>query len=193
MAPPRGMVYPLLQRALEVRDGLGRAAEAHASANVVTALAAVFAALAGQADLNGNAVPRTQVRDCGARCDDSTAGLVAEGQGLTDEDVAIPEVVEVVQVGAAEAGGLDGNLHLVGSGRGEVSFLETELAGGVQDGSLDGRHGVVSESLPMYDVALAVLVVVSSGWLGVAQWDNVLSGQRSRALLAMTSLEVWKD
>ena len=35
---------------------------------------------------------------------------MAECQGLLDDDVAVAVVVEVVEVGAAEAGGLDGDL-----------------------------------------------------------------------------------
>lgn len=38
---------------------------------------------------------------------------MAQGEGFLDEDVAISVVVEVVQIGAAETGRLDGDLNFV--------------------------------------------------------------------------------
>lgn len=121
------MVDALLQRALGVGERLGRAAKLHAAADVVAAAGAVFAALAGQADFEGHAVAGLQVLDGAADGDDGTAGLVAEGEGLADNDVAVAVVVEVVQVGAAEAGGLDGNLDFIGGGTRQVALFLHEV------------------------------------------------------------------
>ncbi len=164
------MVDAFLQRALRVRECLGRTAKLHAPADVVAADVAVLAALAGQADLEGHAVAGRQVLHGAANGDDGAAGLVAEGEGLADDDVAVAVVVKVVQVGAAETGGLNGDLDLIGSGTGQIApFLRlqcefvvmkywlfcsenmrcvtynTKIASTVQDGSLDflGRHGVL--------------------------------------------------
>jgi hypothetical protein len=104
-----------------MRKRLGRAAELHAATDIVPSLVAVLAALAGKTDLEGDAVAGAQGGDAIADGEDGAAGLVAEGERLADEDVAVAEVVEVVQVGAAEAGGLYGYLDFVAAGGGEVS------------------------------------------------------------------------
>lgn len=125
VTPARWVVHPLLERALRVGKRLGRAAKLHAAADVVAAAGAVLAVLAWQPDLESHAVARSQVLDGGADGGDGAGGLVTEGEGLADDDVAVAVVVEVVQVGAAEAGGLDGDLDLVGGGGGKVArFLE---------------------------------------------------------------------
>lgn len=54
---------------------------------------------------------------------------MAQGQRLAHEDVTVAEVAEVVQVGAAEAGGFDGDLDIVGSEGGEVpGFLGVSVS-----------------------------------------------------------------
>lgn len=123
MAPVGRVVDPLLEGTLGMRKGLCRGAEIHGAADVVAALGAVLAVLAGEADLEGDAVSGAQVGDGIADGDDGAAGLMAEGQRFADDDVAVAVVVEVVQVGAAEAGGLDGDLDLVAGRGGEVAVL----------------------------------------------------------------------
>jgi hypothetical protein len=123
VAPPRRVVDLLLKSALGMRVGLCRGAELHGAADVVAAGGAVLAALARKADLEGDAVTGGEVGHGRADSDDGAGGLVAEGQGLADDDVAVAEVVEVVKVGAAEAGSLDGDLDLIARGGGEVTLL----------------------------------------------------------------------
>lgn len=108
-----------------MRPGLGRAAEAHALADVVAALVAEEALLAGQTDLERDVVADLEVGHACADGRDDAGRLVAQGQGLADDDVAIAVVVEVVQVGAAKARGLYGDLDLVaGRCRQDALFLE---------------------------------------------------------------------
>lgn len=52
----------------------------------------------------------------GADSDDDTGGLVAEGEGGVDAEGAVAEFLEVGDVGAADAGGADGDLEFVGGG-----------------------------------------------------------------------------
>ena len=113
----------LLQGALGMGVGLGGAPELHLPADVVAALAAQLARLAGLADLEGHAVARLQRGDGRAHGGDDAGRLVAQRQGLPHEDVAVAEVAEVVQVRAAEAGRLDGHLDMVGAERGQHSFF----------------------------------------------------------------------
>lgn len=98
MTPSGWMVDPLLQRALRVRDGLSRAAEAHAAADVVPAGCAEVTLLAGQANLEGDLVANAQGRDGGTCGRNHATGLVTEREGLAHEDVPVAEVAEVVQV-----------------------------------------------------------------------------------------------
>lgn len=120
--PSRRVVDSLLQRSLHVRKRLGRAPKLHASADVVSPAVAVLAAFARQADLERDAIARLEVRDTRSHGDDGAAGFVAQRQRLAHEDVAIAVVAKVVQVRAAEASGLDGDLDLVRRGS-----LETAL------------------------------------------------------------------
>lgn len=116
----------LLQGALGVGEGLGGTAEGHGAADVVAALAAQLARLAREADLEGDVVAGLQqvrLSHSGADGRDDAGRLVAQGQGLFDEDVAVAVVAEVVQVGTAEAGGLDGDEDVVGGEIGEGSFF----------------------------------------------------------------------
>ena len=57
-----------------------------------------------------------KVNNIGSQGDNAGAGFVAEGEGFEHGDVAVAEVGEVVEVGAAEAGGEDGDLDFAGGG-----------------------------------------------------------------------------
>lgn len=97
VTPLRRVDDTLLQRPLRMRHRLCRAAEPHLAADVIPASAAETARLAREPDLEGHAVPRLEGRR-GASCDHDAAGLVAQRQGLTHEDVSVPVVRKVVQV-----------------------------------------------------------------------------------------------
>lgn len=141
VAPPGRVVDGLLQRALGMGEDLGRAAEAEGAADVVSPAAAVLAALARQADLEGDAVAGREARDGRADGDDGAARLVAQRQRLAHAHVAIAEVVEVVQVGAAEARRPHRDLHLVGAGRRQRALLEPKVARPVQHRRLHAPRG----------------------------------------------------
>lgn len=53
--------------------------------------------------------------DIGTNSDDGAARFVAQGKGFADKDITVAVVVEVMQIGAAETGGLNGDLDLAGS------------------------------------------------------------------------------
>lgn len=48
---------------------------------------------------------------------------MTESERLTDNDVAVAEVIEVVEVGATKAGRLDGNLDFVAVGFRKLTIL----------------------------------------------------------------------
>lgn len=121
--PSRRVVDSLLQRSLHVRKRLGRASKLHASADVVPPAVAVLAAFARQANLERDPIARLDVRDARSHGDDGAARFVAQRQRLAHEDITIAEVAKVVQVGAAEASGLDGDLDLVRRGSWETALF----------------------------------------------------------------------
>ena len=126
MTPRSRMGDSLLEGALGVGEGLGGAAEPHLAADVVAALEAEGALAARLADLEGDLVADLEGRDARADGGHDARRLVAERQGLPHQDVAVAEVVEVVQVRAAETRGLDGDLDLVGGGGRELAiFLDS--------------------------------------------------------------------
>ena len=64
------------------------------------------------------------MRDSAANTDDKPRGLVAEDQRRAHEERAIGAGGVVLHVGATETGGTDGDLEIMGSGRGKmVGFL----------------------------------------------------------------------
>lgn len=117
----------LLEGALGMGEGLGGAAELHVAADVVAAGAAQLAALAGLADLEGDAVADAQRRDGRAHGRDQAGRLVAQRERLPHHNVPVAEVVVVVQVRAAEPRRLDGHAHVVRARRGQFPLF---LAGG---------------------------------------------------------------
>jgi hypothetical protein len=106
-----------------VWPGLGRAAEGHALADVVAAFGAETATLAGLADLEGDVVTDFEVSHVGANGGDNSGRLVAQSKGLADDDVAVAVVVEVVEVGAAEASSLYCDLDLAAARRRQLALL----------------------------------------------------------------------
>lgn len=92
----------------------GGAAEAHVAADVVPADVAEGAPAAGQANLEGDAVAGPEALGVGPGGDHDAARLVAQRQRLLHQDVAVAVVREVVQVRAAQARRLDGDVDLVG-------------------------------------------------------------------------------
>lgn len=119
----------ILQGTLGVGKRLGRRAEGHGFADVVAALSAEGALVARQTDLEGDIVAWGEVSDFSADGGDGTGGFVAEGERLADLDVAVAEVGEVVQVGAAEACGADLDEDVGGGELGESAFFLGRVLG----------------------------------------------------------------
>lgn len=105
--------------AIEMGVDLCRGAEAHLWAEVVAVGEAERAFAAGQPDFEGDAVADSEVLYVGPNGCDDTGGLVAQAVGLAHYEVAIAAVAVVVQVGAAEAGRSNGDLHFSAIGGGD--------------------------------------------------------------------------
>lgn len=118
----RGWMIDLaLQRALEVREALRRAPESQRFADVVSSAFAKAAFHTRDSDFEGDPIAYFERRDIAPSGNYDASGLVAESQGLADNDVAVAVVVEIMQVGAAETCALHGNLDF-------RCFWGTELA-----------------------------------------------------------------
>lgn len=90
------MVDPVLERTLEMRERLRRAAESHALADVIPALFTQVACLTRQANLERYAVADFECADFRTDGCDLAGGLVAQCHRFFYQDVAISVVVEVV-------------------------------------------------------------------------------------------------
>ena len=92
----RWMVHAVLEGAVEVREGLCAAAEAHAGAEVVAALVAVLALVAHDAGLDRDALAGHEVFYARTDCGDDPSGFVAEDHGGLQGKVAVPAMGIVV-------------------------------------------------------------------------------------------------
>lgn len=90
------MVHALLEGAIEVREGLRATGEAHALAEVVSALRAVVAVVAHDAGLNGDTLTGDEVLHAWADGGDDTGGFVAEDEGCLYGEVTVSAVEIVV-------------------------------------------------------------------------------------------------
>jgi hypothetical protein len=86
------MIDAFLQRALEMRESLAAASEAHVFADVVSALLAPLALLARQTDLHGHPITRREISDLRPDRGHHAGGFMSEAEGLPDEDVAVSEM-----------------------------------------------------------------------------------------------------
>lgn len=121
MTPLGWVINPLLQRSLEMRETFCRTPKLHVLADIVASLFAAVAGIARHADFQGNAIADGEVGDGRADSGDDAGGLVAQGQGLADEDVAVAVVGVVVEVAAAEAGAVNCYLDFGCRGGGQVA------------------------------------------------------------------------
>lgn len=77
MQQSRGMVHPLLQRAVQMRVRLRRRTEPHAFTQIIPPLDTQLAFAAHDASLDGDALADTEVGDAGAEGGDDACGFVA--------------------------------------------------------------------------------------------------------------------
>ena len=105
MTPCCRVVHSLLQRSLQMRHHARRAPEPHVPADIVPPASTQLARSARQSHLQRYKVPGRE--SCHLRADGNyaTRRLMAQGQRLPHDDIAIAVVVEVVQVRAAEGRG----------------------------------------------------------------------------------------
>ena len=123
----------LAEGALDVRERHRRAVEAHVEALVRQPLAAVAAGAAGPARRHGDPVADGEAGAAVADGDDVAGDLVAKDHRLPEPDGAEAAVVVAVQVGAADATGLDRDLDLAGTGGLGRALLDAEVTGGMAD------------------------------------------------------------
>lgn len=127
MTPLSRVIDQLLEGSLGVGKRLCGTAELHAFADIIPSRGAKLAGLTWLANFKCDMVAYGEVGDVGGDSSDDAAGLVAQSEGLPHEDVAVAEVVEVVQVGAAKPCGLDGDLDFARRKGGEFSLFLRRL------------------------------------------------------------------
>lgn len=90
------MVHAPLQRAIEVGECFGTAAETHVLTEVVAAVTAVSAFFAVDAGLDGDTLADFEAGDAVSHCGDDTGGLMTEDKGLLENKVAVAAVDVIV-------------------------------------------------------------------------------------------------
>ena len=122
-------------RSLQRAERLAVAEDPALVALVEVAAAAEEAVAAGRAIAAQDAVALGDVGHAVARGDDSPDELVPEREARLDHDSAVVDV----QVGAADAGGLDADDGVVALDQLRLgAFLDTDLAGGLEGHGLHG-------------------------------------------------------
>ncbi|KAG0773004.1 hypothetical protein G6F22_015252 [Rhizopus arrhizus] len=116
-------------RPLHVRIAAGAAEEEHGLAMVGVALAAIAAHPAGARRIQRHAIARLDGGDGGAHFQHLPRRLVARRQRFADDEVAHFAVAVIVQVGPADAHGLDTHPHLRGAQRLGLLFVQAQVLG----------------------------------------------------------------
>ena len=128
----------LAERALHMRHPHGAAVVAHVEAMVLQAELAVATAAAGPARADGDALAGRVVAHRSARLLDHARHLMAEDHGLLDPHRTEAAMLEVVQVGAADAAGAHAHPELLGPDLRRLDVLDAEIAGGVNHECIHG-------------------------------------------------------
>jgi hypothetical protein len=112
VAPDCGVVDPLLESSLEVRDAFRTTPEPHLFAQIVTTFSADSTLAAGDADLEGYSIANLEAIDLRTNANHDTRGFVAKRQGRAGAEVAIGKLFVVAHIRAADASRFDLDLKL---------------------------------------------------------------------------------
>ncbi|MND39747.1 hypothetical protein D3C80_304730 [compost metagenome] len=141
----------LAECTLNMRHGHGGAIKAHVQALVLLALQAEFAMVAGPARRYGNTVANSQTGNPLSQSLDGTGHLMAKDHRLTHAHGAETAVIVIMQVGAADAARLDGDLDLSRAGLFVRPFLDPQILRRVDDNrfhSLSSHEGSAWRLMP---------------------------------------------
>ena len=124
--------------------------------------------MAGALRLDGDALPDAGRVDALADGVDRAGQLVAEDEGLLDDEVTDAAVAEVVHVGAADADGGDPDEHVAGVDGGDGAVLDGEASWAEQDAdALGGGHAVLASSAASSRPDVWVVEAAAAGAAGV--------------------------
>lgn len=110
------MIEALLQGALVMRETSGTAPKAQLLAHIVVSIQALLTIIARYAYFDSDFITNLYtilLLGFGSNSDDETRTFVSRAQGLSDADVTVPIVSEIVKVGATESCSPHGNLHFI--------------------------------------------------------------------------------
>lgn len=88
------------------------AKEMHVLAQLLASLPAIPAAAAGMRRTHRDLVAGLDARDAGTGRDDDSRRLVPGNQRLAHDETAVSSVLEIVEIGAADAARTEGEQHL---------------------------------------------------------------------------------
>ena len=98
VTPDGRMVYPVLERALEMREALRTTPEPHFLAEIVAAFPADAALSTRDAHLQRHPITKLEAAHLRADGNDSAGGLMAKGERLAGAEVAIGELLVIGDV-----------------------------------------------------------------------------------------------
>ena len=128
----------LSEGAVNMRHAHGAPIEAHVQALVLAPYEAIFAGVAGQARADRDPIARLHPRHGSANLLDSRSHLMAENHRLTQAHGAKTTVVEVMEIGAADAPEANPHQNFVGANLGRGHLFDPQVLRGIGD---DGAHG----------------------------------------------------
>ena len=128
----------LSEGAVNMRHAHGAPIEAHVQALVLAAHEAIFAGVAGQARADRDPVARLHPRHGSANLLDGGGHLMAKDHRLAQAHNAKTAVVEVMEIGAADASEANPHQNFVGADLGRGHLFDPQVLRGIGD---DGAHG----------------------------------------------------
>jgi hypothetical protein len=140
----------LAEAALHMGKAHCAAVEAHVETMLLLALRTVAAGAAGAAWIDGDALARLQAGNFRANARNRSGDLVAQNHRLAQPHGAEAAIEIVVEVGAADAAGLDAHLDLAGTEWRGGHRLDAKILGRVQyRGAHDRPPGSCPNSTPL--------------------------------------------
>src|SRR6185437_10596868 len=117
----------LAEESLRVRKHARAAEKAHVLAELLAAAAAIGAASARMRGADRDLVADLDARHAFADRDDDGRRLVPGNKRLAHDEAAVPALVEIVQIGTADAAGAERQQHLASTGRRLVLRLDAQI------------------------------------------------------------------
>ena len=134
----------LAKSAIHMRHPHGAAIKAHVEALVLLALEAIFAGIARKRRRHRDPVADGEIPDAGAKFAHRAGHLMAKHHRMLDADRTKTAMIEIVEIGTADASCSDGDRDLAEARPQWLLFFDAEILGGMDDDCFHVRLTMVS-------------------------------------------------